>query len=197
MKKVFYFLCVILLACCKENPKPLLAENFSSTVTDYVKHVQTQWYVVEFKNFKFKIPSHLKLVKNVSSSNKKVYRSKNDEIGLTIDISLLPEDYKNSEIGDIINNLDDFGTSITNENNRYFDDFKLINTKNSYLGNKKSVVVNQTSSKISESNTTSMVNSHFVISSPYYMSVSFFYPKNSYNGKQLFDEIGASFSFEN
>lgn len=195
MKKVFYFLCVILLAYCKENPKPLLAENFSSTVTDYKKQVQNQWYVVELKNFKFKIPSHLKLDKNVSSSNKKVYRSKNDEIGLTIDFSLLPENYKNSEIGDIINNLDDFGTSINNENNRYFDDFKLMSTKNSYLGNKKSVVVNQTSSKISVSNSTSVVNSHFVISSPYYLSVSFFYPKNSYKDKQLFDEIEASFSF--
>lgn len=153
------------------------------------------WDTHKIENFTFSLPSNFYLERNLSNYYKKVYIEDKGTLGLTIDIANLPNENENSTISEMIPNLNDFGNSINLDNKRHFDDFKLINTKYSYLGNIEAVEVSQSSTKVSGKNVTMFVKTYFVISNPYYYSFTLTYPINSFSSESIVNKIETSFSF--
>lgn len=208
MKLMIYILLFITLLGCKENQKAEKYDSQTTNASTYTKPKESEisapktieekivWDTKKAGNFTFSLPSNFNLESNLSSYNKKVYIADNETLGLTVDIANLPSGYENSTIAGMIPNLNDFGSSINQDNRKYFDDFKLINTKYSYLGNVESVEVSQSSTKVSGKNKLMSVKAYFVISNPYYCSITFSYPKNSYQGEQTIERIKNSFKFE-
>ena len=209
MKSIISVLFFLSLFGCKENPKTEKytnekVNNTSTYNTTNKSEINTPekveekiiWEVKKIGNFTFNLPSNFNLESSLSNYNKKVYIADNETLGLTIDIADLPNGYENSTITEMIPNLNDFGNSINQDNKKYFDDFRLINTKYSYLGNVESVEVSQSSKKVSGKNIAMSVKAYFVISNPYYCSITFSYPKNSYQGEQTIEKIKKSFKFE-
>lgn len=152
------FTLIILFIGCKENTKYSNESydidanaNISNSIemSDEKKNKNDVWNTVELWNFKFKIPDNFQLANNLSNDKKKVYLMDEYNLGLTIDVESIPVGYENSKINDIIPNLIDFGNSINFDNKKYFDDFQLINTKHAILGNTESIMVIQSSTKVS------------------------------------------------
>ena len=76
-----------------------------------------------------------------------------------------------------------------------FSDFRLIDYSFDMLGNIESFLVTQSSNQLSGKNISMIMKSYFVISSPYYYSISFSYPENSVDGEKIVEEIVDSFKF--
>lgn len=169
--------------------------NTSETSTSKKIDEKIVWDTKKIGNFTFNLPNNFYLQINLSNYNKKVYICENEALGLTIDIADLPNGYENSAISEMILNLNDFGNSINRDNRQNFDDFRLINTKYSHLGNVESVEVSQSSTKVSGKNVAMIVKNHFVISNPYYCSITFSYPINSISSEGIIKKIETSFSF--
>jgi len=195
----------LLLFGCKEQP------NQESMISKSQKSITKQTSLSEktekpkpvtllgkrFKNFSFDLPDNFELQENLSNSNKQVYINKNENILFTIDIEFLPNGFENQSIKDIIINLNEFGSSINQNNRLNFSDFKLLNTTYSDFGNTLSVFVSQLSTDISGSkNMEMMVDSHFVISEPYYCNFTFSYPNNSFSSQNIVSKIKNSFKFK-
>lgn len=205
--KIFTFsLALLLFIACKDNQSsnvhnpPVNQEpksNQSSSIygLDNAKE-DIVWNEVTIKNFTFKLPSNFRLDNNNSNYNKKVYIAEQETLGLSIDIADLPNGYENSVVSDMVTNLNDFGNSINQENNRHFNDFKLLNSKFTNLGNNSSVEVTQTSTKVSGKNISMIVKAYFTIANPYYFSITFSYPGNSFEGEQIINKIKDSFKFD-
>jgi len=206
MRTTILLLTLFILFACKDNTKPVQYKSESSKSTSNLNNTSNStssqikepitWRTVKEKNFTFSLPSNFTLENNLSNFNKKVYTANDETLGLTIDIDNLPNGYENSVITEMIPNLNDFGNSINQDNKRHFDDFKLLNTKKSNIGNKESIEVIQTSTKVSGKNTSMIVQAHFIITNPYYCSITFSYPGNSFQGEQTIEKIKNSFKFE-
>jgi hypothetical protein len=208
MKNVTFILILLLgFLSCKDNQNsdgynpPINHESVESnqspsenTLTEVKENIV--WNDVAIKNFTFKLPSNFHLDNNSSNSKKKVYITEKEFLGLSIDIENLPAGYENSVISDMITNLNDFGNSINQDNNRHFKDFKLLNSEFTSLGNNESVEVTQISTKVSGENISMIVKANFTIANPYYLSITFFYPGNSFEGEQIINKVKKSFKFE-
>jgi len=209
MKSIIYTLFLFSLFGCKEIQKTEKHNSDSTNITTSTNNTKNTiekntpekieekivWNTEKVRNFTFSLPSNFHFESNLSSYNKKVYIADNENLGITIDIADLPDGYENSRIREMIPNLNNFGNSINQENRRYFDDFRLISTKYSNLGNIESVEVSQLSTKVSGKNMEMSVKAYFVISSPFYCSITFSYPKSSYQGEKAIEKIKKSFSF--
>ncbi len=195
----------LLLLSCKEqsNEKPIYStaqQNITESTppsTEVEKPKPIEILEKNFKNFTFKVPNNFELQENVSNSNKQVYVNAQENIGFTIDVEYLPSGFENKSIRTVVVDLNEFGTSINQNNRLNFSDFKLLKTTYADLGNAESVLVNQLSTNISGSKNIEMkVDSYFVISDPYYCSITFSYPRNSISSKNTVAKIGNSFKFK-
>lgn len=153
------------------------------------------WENKDVKNFKFKLPNTFIYNSVLSSSNKNVYSDYRNNLALSIDVAELPTDYINAPLSELIPDINSFGREINAENKKQFYDFKLINTGYAKIGNANSILVNQTSATISESNQLMKVDSYFVISAPYYVSLTFSYPFYSDVQNATIQKIIESFNF--
>lgn len=205
MRIITFFITIILFVACKDNPKsndynpPInqkAAEPNPSINTLNKLNENIVWNDVKFKNFTFKLPSNFHLENSSSNYNRRVYIAEQEILGLSIDVADLPNGYENSVISDMITNLNDFGNSVNANNKRLFNDFQILSTRFSNLGNNESVEVTQTSTKVSGKNTPMIVKAHFAIANPYYLSITFSFPNNSFDGEQIINKIKNSFKFE-
>ena len=194
MKKITILLFIIFFISCSKNKKT--TENNISVSPK--KNIQKDivWKDFTIRNLSFQLPSNFVLNVTSSKVNKKVYLAEEENLGLTIDIENLPSGYENSKIHDIVSSPNDFGLSVNHDNKNLFNDFKLLSSEFSYIGNIESVLVTQSSTKISGSNISMLVKSHFTIASPYYYSITFTYPGNSYSGQKIINKIMKSFKFK-
>jgi hypothetical protein len=153
------------------------------------------WENKDVKNFKFKLPNTFIYNSILSSSNKNVYSDFRNNLALSIDVAELPSDYINATLSELIPDIYSFGREINAENKKQFYDFNLIKTGYAKIGNANSILVNQTSTTISESNQLMKVDSYFALSFPYYLSVTVSYPANSPSSESVVKEIVNSFNF--
>lgn len=204
MNKNFCLIFLILIFSCKDNTQDtdsVIVSDTSQKVTankqeEKIQIKKIDWIEKSFKNFNFKIPENWNLQTSVSNYNKQVFLNSSDNIALTIDIGEIPEGYENSSINNLINNQSQFANAINQNQKRNFQDFELIDSKFGTLGNTDSFIINQISNDVSGiKNITMKVKSHFVLSKPYYCSITFTYPRNSDNAPTLIDKVENSFTF--
>ena len=199
MRTFKFFFALFLFISCKENYPPnssdlnIKEEEISSTTTENPKDIV--WKNQSLKNFSFQLPNDFQLEKNLSNASKQVYANDEETLGVTIDIADLPIHYTNKTIAQIIPDLHGFSKSINQGNKMNFNDFVLVSEDYSTLGNASSVEVLQTSTMVSGKNIPMLVKSQFVVAPPYYLSVTFLYPKNSFPQENLINKIENSFEF--
>lgn len=195
---------LLLLLSCKEqsNEKPTnsTAQKTVAEPTPLSREIEKpkpiKFSEKKFKNFTFKISNNFDLQENLSHSNKQVYLNAQENIGFTIDVEYLPSGFENKSIRMVVVDLNEFGSSINQNNRLNFSDFKLLKTIYADLGNAESVFVSQLSTDISGPKNIEMkVDSYFAISAPYYCSITFTYPRNSENALNLINKIENSFKF--
>ena len=194
MKTITISLSIILFIACNNNENS--SESGQSATKKKVQKENIVWKNVTVKNLTFQLPSNFSLNEGSSSFNKKVYVAEKETLGLSIDIENLPNGYENSSISDMVSSPSNFGFSINQDNKNLFNDFKLINSEFTYLGNNESLEITQTSKKVSGKNISMIVKAHFTIADPYYLSITFSYPSNSFDGEQTINKIMKSFKFK-
>src|SRR5690606_27186440 len=153
------------------------------------------WKDKEFKNFKFKLPTRFKLQGGLSNVNKQVFTT-NDNWGVSIDVEYLPAGFENSSIKQLISNPANFSNEVTANLKQNFYDIKLLNYEFSSLGNSEAFLVIQNSEQIS-ANRNSLITlyNYFIISPPYYCSITLTYPLASEAAEEIFEDIRGSFYF--
>jgi hypothetical protein len=203
MKIVIALLILCIFSNCKEFEKEVSEISYEVPDTKLEKiseppKVETEkpiWIKETFKNFSFEKPNNLKIERSLSNENKKVYTS-DDNFAMTIDIDYVPSGYENSSINDLITSPSQFAEAVNQNQIRNFSDFKLIGYNYAQLGNKKSFVINQKSKDVSGSKNIYMdVKNHFLVTSPYYCSISFSFPQNSKQHLTILSKIENSFVF--
>jgi hypothetical protein len=204
MNKNFYLLFLILIFSCKndtQDKNSVVLSDTSQKVTTYKQEEKIpigkiDWIEKSFKNFNFEIPENWNLQASVSNYNKQVFLNSSDNIALTIDIGEIPEGYEDSNINNLITNQSQFANAINQNQKRNFQDFELIGYKFGTLGNTDSFIINQVSNDVSGiKNITMKVKSHFILSKPYYCSITFTYPQNSDNAPTLITKVENFFTF--
>lgn len=195
MKKILFSYMFLLLIGCNEkrNIEEYSTSNInlpdSSNVKLPIAEEEITWREETVGDISFKISNNFKT--NISNKSKKLYINEKDSTALTIDIAQLPEQHKNSILEDLINDTEAFGKIINEDNKRLFNDFKLVSSRRTHLGNIRCIEVIQTSTKVSSSNTLMYVVSYFAVSYPYYYSIVFSYPYKAQDGN--IDKIKNSF----
>lgn len=154
------------------------------------------WIEKKYQNFSYSIPESMKLIENQSNENLQVIVDEDNNIGITISHSILPDGQENETISSLINGESrQFALSTNEENRRNFSDFQLIDYNFQMLGNLESFLVTQSSTELSGKNINMILESYFVISSPNYYSISLSYPENSISKKDVIKRIVNSFKF--
>lgn len=159
---------------------------------------EKSWSNWDYKNFSYQIPSNLVFKENLSSENKRVYIDDIENIGVSIDIGNINNEQKNTTLKELINNdIHAFALSVNNNNKMNFNDFQLLDYKYGSLGNSESIQIKQESTDISGVKNIKMdIITQFVITYPYYSSITFSYPKASISGREIILKIMDSFKFE-
>lgn len=174
----------------------LEADTISIDTTASLPEISNLWIEKKYQNLRYSIPESMKLEENQSNENQQVFIDENNDIGITISHSILPQDRENETIRSLINNNNrQFAISIYEENKRNFSDIQLIDYDYDRLGNTESFLVTQTSTELSGKNIKMMMKSYFVISAPNYYSIILSYPENSVNKEEIINKIADSFQF--
>lgn len=174
----------------------LEVDTISIDTTASLPEISNLWIEKKYQNFSYSIPESMKLDVNQSNENQQVFKDENNDIGITISYSNLPQDNENETIRSLINNNNrQFAISIYEENKGNFSDIQLIDYDYDRLGNTESFLVTQTSTELSGKNIKMMMKSYFVISAPNYYSIIFSYPENSVNKEEIINKIADSFQF--
>lgn len=172
------------------------ADTISIDTTVSVPETSEFWIEKKYQNFIYSIPESMKLVENLSNDNQEVIIDEDNNIGITISHSILPEGNENETIRTLIgNNRHEFALSTNEENKKRFNDFQLIDYNFDMLGNVEAFLVTQSSTELSGKNISMIMKSYFVISSPNYYSISLSYPENSVSKEEIIKKIVDSFKF--
>lgn len=154
------------------------------------------WIEKKYQNFSYSIPESMKLFEDLSNENQQVFVDEDNNIGITITHSILPEGNETKTIRSLIgNNTREFAFDANNEQKKNFSDFQLIDYNFDMLGNIESFLVTQSSTELSGKNIRMIMKSYFVISSPNYYSISLSYPENSVSKEVIIKKIVDSFKF--
>jgi hypothetical protein len=180
----------------KINSPEFEADTISIDTTASLPEISEFWIEKKYQNFNYSIPESMKLVENLSNENQQVIIDEDNNIGITISHSNLPEEYENETIRSLIgNNTREHALSTNDDNKKHFSDFQLIDYGFDMLGNAESFLVTQLSTKFSGKNISMVVKSYFVISSPNYYSITLSYPENSVSKEEVMKRIVDSFKF--
>ena len=181
----------------KINSREPETDTISIDTTASVPEISGFWIEKKYQNFSYSIPESMKLVENLSNENQQVIIDEDNNIGITISHSILPDGQENETISSLINgDSRQFALSINDENRKNFSDFQLIDYDFDMLGNVESFLVTQSSTELSGKNLSMIMKSYFVISSPNYYSISLSYPENSVSKKEVIKRIVDSFKFK-
>jgi hypothetical protein len=154
------------------------------------------WIEKKYQNFSYSIPENMKLFEDLSNENQQVFVDEDNNIGITISHSILPDGNETETIRSLIsNNTREFALDANNEQKINFNDFQLIDYNFDMLGNIESFLVTQSSTELSGKNISMIMKSYFVISSPNYYSISLSYPENSVSKEEIIKKIVDSFKF--
>jgi hypothetical protein len=172
------------------------ADTISVDTTASLPEISGFWIEKKYQNFSYSIPESIKLNEDLSNENQQVFVDEDNNIGITISHSIIPPGNESETIRTIIgNNQREFALGVNDEQIKNFSDFRLIDYSFDFLGNIESFLVTQSSNQLSGKNISMIMKSYFVISSPYYYSISLSYPENSVNGEEIAKKIVDSFKF--
>ena len=172
------------------------ADTISVDTTASLPEISGFWIEKKYQNFSYSIPESIKLNEDLSNENQQVFVDEDNNIGITISHSIIPPGNESETIRTIIgNNQREFALGVNDEQIKNFSDFRLIDYSFEMLGNIESFLVTQSSNQLSGKNISMIMKSYFVISSPYYYSISLSYPENSVNGEEIAKKIVDSFKF--
>lgn len=172
------------------------ADTISIDTTASLPEISEFWIEKRYQNFSYSIPESMKLMEKLSNENQQVIIDEDNNIGITISHSIIPEGSVNQTIRTFIgNNKREYALSTNNENRRNFSDFQLINYGFEMLGNAESFLVTQSSTELSGKNISMIMKTYAVISSPNYYSISLSYPENSDSKEVVVKKIVDSFKF--
>lgn len=172
------------------------ADTISVDTTASLPEISGFWIEKKYQNFSYSIPESIKFKEDLSNENQQVFVDEDNNIGITISHSIIPLGNESETISTIIgNNQREFALGVNDEQIKNFSDFRLIDYSFDMLGNIESFLVTQSSNQLSGKNISMIMKSYFVISSPYYYSISFSYPENSVDGEKIVEEIVDSFKF--
>lgn len=178
------------------NPNEFEADTISIDTTASIPEISEFWIEKKYQNFSFSIPESMKLIERQSNENLHVIVDEDNNIGITISHSILPDGQENETISSLINGESrQFALAANDENRKNFSDFQLIDYGFDMLGNAESFLVSQSSTKLSGKNISMIMKSYFVISSPNYYSISLSYPENSASKEEVLKIIVDSFKF--
>jgi hypothetical protein len=164
--------------------------------TANITEVSEFWIEKKYQNFSYSIPEYMKFHEDLSNENQQVFADEENNVGITISHSIIPTGNESETIRTIIgNNQREFALGVNDEQIKNFSDFRLIDYSFEMLGNIESFLVTQSSNQLSGKNISMIMKSYFVISSPYYYSISLSYPENSVNGEEIARKIVDSFKF--
>lgn len=154
------------------------------------------WIEKRYQNFSYSIPESMILVENLSNQSQQVIIDEDNNIGITISHSILPDGQENETMRTLIsNNTREYALSTNDDNKKHFSDFQLTDYGFDMLGNSESFLVTQLSTEFSGKNISMVVKSYFVISSPNYYSITLSYPENSVYKEEVIKRIVDSFKF--
>ena len=172
------------------------ADTISVDTTASLPEISKFWVEKKYQNFSYSIPESMKLFKNLSNEKQQVFVDEDNNIGITISHSILPNGNENETIRTLIgNNQREFALGVNDEQIKNFADFRLIDYSFDKLGNIDSFLVTQKSTQLSGKNISMIMKSYFVISSPNYYSISLSYPENSVDNEEVIKRIVESFIF--
>lgn len=172
------------------------ADTISVDTTASLPEISGFWIEKKYQNFSYSIPESIKFKEDLSNENQQVFVDEDNNIGITISHSIIPQGNESETISTIIgNNQREFALGVNDEQIKNFSDFRLIDYSFDMLGNIESFLVTQSSNQLSGKNISMIMKSYFVISSPYYYSISFSYPENSVDGEKIVEKIVDSFKF--
>lgn len=172
------------------------ADTISEDTTASLSEISGFWIEKKYQNFSYSIPESMKLFENLSNENQQVFVDEDNNIGITISHSILPNGNENETIRTLIgNNQREFALGVNDEQIKNFADFRLIDYSFDKLGNIDSFLVTQKSTQLSGKNISMIMKSYFVISSPNYYSISLSYPENSVDKEEVIKKIVESFIF--
>jgi hypothetical protein len=172
------------------------ADTISIDTTVSISEISEFGIEKKYQNFSYSIPESMKLFENLSNENQQVFVDEDNNIGITISHSILPDGNENETIRSLIsNNTREFAFGANDEQKKNFSDFQLIDYNFDMLGNIESFLVTQSSTELSRKNISMILKSYFVISSPNYYSISLSYPENSVSKEEIINKIVYSFKF--
>lgn len=172
------------------------ADTISVDTTASLPEISKFWVEKKYQNFSYSIPESMKLIKNLSNEKQQVFVDEDNNIGINISHSILPNGNENETIRTLIgNNQREFALGVNDEQIKNFADFRLIDYSFDKLGNIDSFLVTQKSTQLSGKNISMIMKSYFVISSPNYYSISLSYPENSVDKEEVIKRIVESFIF--
>lgn len=172
------------------------ADTISIDTTASLPDISKFWIEKKYQNFSYSVPESMKLIESQSNGNLQVIVDEDNNIGITISHSILPDGQENETISSLINGKSrQFALSTNDENRKNFSDFQLIDYDFDMLGNVESFLVTQSSTELSGKNISMILKSYFVISSPNYYSISLSYPENSVSKEKVIKRIVDSFKY--
>ncbi len=207
MRKIISFFTLIILFSCQntENKFEEPSRNYKSThptekINEHKDNLNQEpivepitWKEIKIENFSFKLPEKFEYQSAYSTRNNKVYS--NEESAVTVLFDRLPQEKENSNVYEVIYDIEEYGRSVNQEQKKHFSDIQLIKSEKSKIGNNNSILVSQKSTKISGNNTTMLIQAHYCIFSPYFISITATYPLNSSDQKKIIEEVLNSFVF--
>lgn len=174
----------------------LEVDTISIDTTASLPEISNLWIEKKYQNFSYSIPESMKLDVNQSNENQQVFIDENNDIGITISHSILPQNIENETIRNLINNNNrQYALEIHEENKNKFNDCKLIDYYFDKLGNVESFVVSESYSEFIGKELNMIMKSYFVISAPNYYNIVLSYPENSGLKEEVVKKIADSFQF--
>jgi hypothetical protein len=171
-------------------------DTISIDTTSSLPEISEFWIEKKYLNISYSVPESMKLIENLSNDNQHVIVDEDNNIGITISHSIIPEGSENETIRTLIgSNKREYALSTNNENRKNFSDFQMINYGFDMLGNAESFLVTQSSTELSGKNISMIMKTYAVISSPNYYSISLSYPDNSESKEVVIKKIVDSFKF--
>lgn len=173
---------------------PVVSNETIDTTSAIVKPSEDiKWNTNDFLNSRFQIPEKLILNEDNSSEHFKLYIDPVSNITMSIAADSLNNNYEEVSKDSLAN----FANRINEGNKMNFKDFKLLDYKFSYLGNLKAIRIEQSSKEVSGiKNIEMIIVSYYVVSEPYYYSITFSYPTDDKSNLETFEQINKSFDFK-
>lgn len=176
---------------------PTIQPNIAidSTEKQIVKK-DTVWQNKINPYYNFKLPENFIQNNNLTHNNFNLYVDENLYLSISISSNDLGLDNQDMKIEQFADKLPEFAKNFNFNNQKNFDDFKLIDYEISKLGNIKAIKITQSSRKVSGKNIEMKVVSFNLIANPKYYDVTYSYPKDSITYDKMFKKIEESFEFK-